>query len=101
MSLTEAAAKHPSLVTQPDGSVQLNKRHSWHSQIQGTLGVLGLPYCDFVYCTKEDMLVERISFDKDLWVNMVEKLEKFYKSTVLPEIVYPTLMYGNEPIVLE
>ena len=62
------------------------------------MAITGLKWCDFVVWTPEDLSVERIPFDKSLWTHcMLPKLQKFFSSYVLPELIDPC--YPDQEVV--
>ena len=62
------------------------------------MAILRVKYCDFVVWTLKDMSIERIIFDEQLWnAVMLPRLEKFYFSYLLPEILLPN--YPGSEIV--
>jgi hypothetical protein len=67
-------------------SVILNPRHIYSYQVQGQLALTALEWVDFVaYSGVGDIFVQRISFDKQLWLNtMLPRLNSFYFSYVAP-----------------
>ena len=69
-----------------DGAFRLKESSPWYVQIQGQLGVTGLDWCDFLLYTKKGFLTERIYFDKELYLTIVNKCEKFFTTYVLNEI---------------
>ena len=81
-----------------DGRPCLRKNHNYYYQIQGSMAILRVKYCDFVVWTLKDMSIERITFDEQLWnAVMLPRLEKFYFSYLLPEILLPN--YPGSEIV--
>lgn len=82
----------------PEGIPSLKRNHDYFFQIQGSMGLLGLKFCDFVLWTTKDVSVERVEFDKRLWENiLLPKLNQFYFSFMLPEIILP--VYPDSVIV--
>eukprot|EP00106_Octopus_bimaculoides_P017496 XP_014784938.1 PREDICTED: uncharacterized protein LOC106879765 [Octopus bimaculoides] len=70
-----------------DNEVVLKRHHSYFYQVQGQMALTGRKWCDFVVWTlKHPMSVERIYFDGNLWLTIVEKLKIFYLRGVLPEV---------------
>ena len=67
-------------------------------QVHGGMGVIGVDWCDFVVWTEakgvfKNIFVKRIKFDHSFWRNgMLPKLESFYTSTVVPEILTHKLL---------
>jgi hypothetical protein len=52
-----------------------------------------------VLCTKMEIFIELVKFNKKLWENVANKLNIFFNSIFLPEIVYPKVKYGLAAIV--
>lgn len=46
-------------------------------------------WCDFVLQTEKDMHIERIHKDTSWWATILDKLEAFYFSALLPELACP------------
>ena len=80
--------------------LELNKKHSYYTQVQGQMYVYGSNQCDFVLCTKTAMHTERIERDESFITDMIKKLEAFYDNIYLPEIVYPRIKHGLPPVNL-
>ena len=101
-SLTDVPAKQQRLVIDDSSrsGVKLNKKHAYHTQIQGQLYVYNAEQCDFVLCIKNKMYVERVYRDEDFIRSMVQKLEDFYDNIFLPEVVYPRVKFNLDPLDL-
>ena len=82
------AVKDKSFFLQPSGeAIQLKRRHAYYFQCQGLVNILNLPWIDFIVYTEEDLHVERIYRDVNLWKTvMLPELTSFYFSYILPEI---------------
>lgn len=72
-----------------DGVLKLQRNHNYFYQVQGTLGITGKKWCDFVVWTPKGLNTERIVFDQKLWGTMKTKLESFFDSALLPELAAP------------
>ena len=58
---------------------RLKRNHNYYYQVQGELAILGVPWSDFAVWPRAGIYVERIEFDRNLWVNeMLRELTKFY-----------------------
>jgi hypothetical protein len=58
------------------------------AQIQGTMGNLGLPWCDFVVWTPQETQITRVPFDPEYWNGMLlPKLTEFYFNRYVPAAV--------------
>ncbi len=56
-------------------------------QVQCQLFCTSKTYCDFVLWTSEDVHIERIYPDEELWLAGVEKAQMFFQTAVLPELI--------------
>ncbi|KAH7964839.1 hypothetical protein HPB49_001812 [Dermacentor silvarum] len=63
---------------------KLSHRHKYYYQIQGQLGVTGLKWCDLAVNSGRDLYVERITFDPQVWKDMLPVLEQFYRLQMQP-----------------
>lgn len=71
-------------------SYDINTGHPYYYQIQGQLHVTKRKYCLLVVWTPKGIKIERISRDDGFWeAKMKTKLEKFYMTCLLPEIIDP------------
>jgi putative phage-type endonuclease len=62
--------------------------HYYYDQIQGIMGVLHLPYADFVVWTPERTQIRRYAFDPDYWSKVLfPRLEDFYMNNYLPRLI--------------
>ena len=62
--------------------------HYYFDQIQGIMGILNLPFCDFVVWTPEKSQVRRYNFDSSYWVQVLfPKLRKFFMDEYLPRLI--------------
>lgn len=68
----------------------VNKRHPYHYQIQGQLQITQRQFGFLVLWTPLGVRFEKVVRDDCFWeTNMVSKLERFYFSCLLPEIIDP------------
>ena len=67
----------------------LKKDHpfGYYTQVQMALGLSGLNYTDFVVYTFKCMLIVRVQFDGVFFINLVNKLNIFYKDYLLPHLL--------------
>ncbi|XP_034071108.1 uncharacterized protein LOC117545435 isoform X2 [Gymnodraco acuticeps] len=77
------------------GTVKLDRRHAYYHQVQAQLHLVDVDYCDFVVWTKNDLFVERIVRDVDLWDNIIPRVESFFRLCVLPEVLGQQLTRGK------
>ncbi|XP_033932167.1 uncharacterized protein [Pseudochaenichthys georgianus] len=77
------------------GTVKLDRRHAYYHQVQAQLHVVDVDYCDLVDWTKNDLFVERIVRDVDLWDNIIPRVESFFRLCVLPEVLGQQLTRGK------
>ena len=67
--------------------VMLSRKHSYYSQVQGQLLVAREVSCDFVCWTTNSMFIENIEEDSNFQAKMIPKLEKFFRTYLLPELL--------------
>ncbi|KAH7980229.1 hypothetical protein HPB49_013951 [Dermacentor silvarum] len=76
-----------------DGEPQLKVSHAYYYQVQGLLAVTGHKWCDFVIYTEHttpghDLHVHRIDFDEEFWKTfMLPGLLYFYERALIPEVL--------------
>jgi putative phage-type endonuclease len=79
--------------------------HYYYDQIQGIMGILQLPFCDFVVWTPEKTQIRRYNFNKNYWNEFLfPKLREFYMQEYLPRLILKEegkLSYGNIDQVTE
>ena len=69
-----------------DGQLKLKQNHNYMYQVQGGMALYEVDWADFVIWTRKGLHVERINFDKHMWLEMLPKLEVFYTKAFVPEI---------------
>ena len=80
--------------------LSLKRNCNYYYQVQGGMGVTGADWCDFVVWTEakgvfKNIFVERIEFDHSFWKTAIlPKLESFYTSAVVPEVLTSKLLYN-------
>jgi hypothetical protein len=70
-----------------DGDGKLKQTSPYYAQVQGQMGILGFPYCDFFVYTHHGYHVQRIQFNDHSWVDMKQHLSKFWTLFVAPAIL--------------
>ena len=55
------------------------------------MGVTGRGYCDFFVYTHHGFHLERILFDREHWINILENLKKFWYDHLAPELLLQKL----------
>ena len=70
-----------------DNKFHLKSIHKYHYQIQGQMGLTGTKWCDFMVFCENDYHIERINFDPAFFHRMKQKLDVFYFTYFLPELV--------------
>lgn len=73
------------LKQQDDGTRILTRSHPSYWQVQGQLLLTGMEWCDFVVCAREDMFVERIRRDDEVFKTIREKGDLFFFNYYLNE----------------
>ena len=68
--------------------------HSWKnhilwaiSKIQLAMGLSGFDKCDFVVYTFKNLIIGRTEFDASYFDSLIQKLNSFYKKSMLPRMV--------------
>ncbi|XP_041062071.1 uncharacterized protein LOC121287963 [Carcharodon carcharias] len=69
-----------------NGEFQLKRGHSYFTQIQCQLAVVGLNKADLVVYTEHEIAIVPVEYDEKFWKNAVDKLEDFYTRAVLPKL---------------
>lgn len=70
--------------------LEVNRSHAYFYQVQGQLHITKKNYCMFVVWTPKGVKTQRIDKDEEFWkTKMEEKLTRFYKDCLLPEIIDP------------
>jgi len=71
-----------------DSSGVLPREHTYNYQIQTTMMVVSVEWCDlYVYRPQSQCICIRVKADKDLQANIINKAELYFKQIVLPELV--------------
>ena len=70
-----------------DGNLHLPSDHVYYTQVQGEMAILGVEWCDFVVYSNGCVIVDHILADLDYWHNLSKKLEEFYVTHVILEIL--------------
>ena len=89
MTVHEACSKTKFYCQLINNEVKLNHNHAYYYQIQGTMALVGVEWCDFIVWTINDMTVERIPFNRTFWHSCYYTLQSIYMRFILPEIIYP------------
>ena len=64
---------------------ELNRKHAYCYQIQGTLFICKGQFCDFIVWTNNNLYIDRISFNEnELHNEIMPKLKEFYFCQYLP-----------------
>ena len=72
-------------VGRKDGELFLKKNHSfgYYSQIQMAMGLACVTHCYFIVYTFNGLLIVKTLFDEPYFVDLVKKLNDFYKNFLL------------------
>ncbi|XP_036393457.1 uncharacterized protein LOC118783616 [Megalops cyprinoides] len=65
---------------------RLKTGHSYYTQVQCQMAVVGLHKADFVVFTLKETAIVPVTFDPEFWERTVAKMEKFYRDAVLPAL---------------
>ena len=85
----EEASKDKSFYLQrnDEGDLLLTKDHVYYYQIQIQMEVCQTEYCDFVVWSKDQLLCQRILYDKEFIKAKLDSLGGFIIKCVLPELI--------------
>ncbi|XP_040355540.1 uncharacterized protein LOC121046013 [Ixodes scapularis] len=72
------------MVKDTSGVYRLNREHRYYYQILGQMALSGLLWGDFVVYSHNFLIVERIYFSQEKWLECKTTLDKFYFSVLLP-----------------
>jgi len=78
-----------------DKKYALKKNHNYFYQIQGQLHCAKRKKCIFMVWSPTEYHMETIYYDQEFWAEMGEKLDDFFLSYILPEIVDPRAPRGK------
>jgi len=82
------AGEHSFFLEEDDsGNLHLKESHPYYYQIQLQMKLYGTHYCDFVAWRKNDMFIQRISYDVTFITEALNKIPPFVKLCLLPELV--------------
>jgi len=79
--------------TSPVCNYGLKRKHNFYFQLQGQMAVCNVTYCDFVCWSPKGIHVQRISRAIDIFANLMDKLDVYFKHVILPEL----LIRRNDP----
>ena len=87
-------------VSRQKGKLVLKRDHpnGYFTQIQMAMGLAGVGYCDFVVYTFKCLIIIRIDFDIDYFIDLVLNLNEFYKRHLLPKIMDSTPVTEEEEL---
>ena len=78
-------------------NIHLKETDAYFYQVQAQLNICEVEYGDFVVWTENDIFVERISVQKEFFIKTVQKIEEFYKYSILPELLGK--WYTKQPVL--
>ena len=71
----------------------LDRNHAYFYQIQGSMGLSGTKFCNFIVWTPKSFEVITVNFEISFWgTEMLPKLSSFYTTYMLPAILYIKLL---------
>ena len=75
-------------ISKVDGKFVLSKTNTmgYYTQVQMSLGILGLKTCDFVVWTRQGIEMAEVPFDELYWNSLLCNLKTFFRDFVLLEI---------------
>ncbi|XP_018604039.1 uncharacterized protein LOC108932272 [Scleropages formosus] len=65
---------------------RLKAKHSYYTQVQCQMAVVGIHKMDFVLFTLKEVAIVPVTFDAQFWEDTVAKLELFYTEGVIPRL---------------
>lgn len=72
-----------------DGNFVLDCTHAYFYQVQGSMGLLGVKFCDFIVWSPQSFEMITVNFQASFWeTKMLPKLTSFYTTYMLPAILY-------------
>lgn len=66
---------------------KLKEETSWYYQIQGQMFITGVRHTDLVIYTNKGILVVPVKFNEEFCLQMVKKLQVFFKNFMVPELL--------------
>ena len=69
------------------GQFKLKQNHPYYSQIQCEMGVTNHKWADFVVYSPKGIFVQRISYNDDRWLQLIENAEHFFRQYVSPSLI--------------
>lgn len=78
-------------------NIHLKETDAYFYQVQAQLNICEVEYGDFVVWTENDTFVERISVKKEFFIETVQKIEEFYKYSILPDLLGK--WYTKQPVL--
>lgn len=86
-TIQELACDKSSCLIVIDDNVSLDHKHAYYYQVQAQIFITEADYCDFVVWTAQDIHIERIYPDEELWSEVEVKSSKFFLLGILPELL--------------
>ena len=76
--------------------LKVNHHHQYFYQIQHQMFVAGRHWNDFVVkgSLSTELFIQRIDFDGSFWASVLLKLQHFFESHMLPELISRKIKYG-------
>lgn len=78
-----------------EGGWSLKENHAHYSQVQAEMAVTGTKWCDFVVYTHKGMIIERIAFNENTWMDLLSAAQHFYRHNVAPKLLVKILESNN------
>ena len=97
--LNEPSLENISFLTLGENDkVTLKQNYPFFYQVQGQMGVTGKNQCDFFVYTHFGIHQERITFNPEIWKNILQTLQQFwYKYLAHFKILLKALHYMTKP----
>ncbi|XP_066924721.1 uncharacterized protein [Clytia hemisphaerica] len=79
-----------------NGKDILNISSEYYCQIQGQMALTKRSYTDFFVLTLKGYHCSRIYFDKDFWDSVLKNLDEFWRTYMVPELLFKNVYRMNE-----
>ncbi|KAL3831391.1 hypothetical protein ACJMK2_023143 [Sinanodonta woodiana] len=82
-----------------DHGKRLKRVHPYFYQVQTQIKLCEREFADFVVWTSEEVHIERIELDRDLWEDIISRAANFHNMAIMPEIVSRFYSRLNKPVL--
>ena len=64
--------------------IVLKKDHPYYDQVQMQMAITGIKWCDFVVYSRKSLLIDRVRFNNQYWLDLQRKIYEFYFRYYIP-----------------